>query len=206
MKIEFYFDFGSPNSYLSHLIIPKIEQRQKVNFDYVPILLGGVFKLTGNKSPVESLIGIKNKGEYTEIETNRFLKKNKINNYKFNPDFPINTLALMRGATFAKGMPYYHRYVDCIYQNMWAKPKKLDELSIFETVLKEYNLPSAEILHGIQNKETKEALTNKTSEAVEKGVFGSPTFFVENEIFFGKDRLEEVEGEIKKRATEVAQV
>ena len=89
---------------------------------------------------------------------------------------------------------------------MWEKPKKLDELFVFETVLKEYNLPSEEIIHGIQNKETKEMLIDKTSEAVEKGVFGSPTFFVENEIFFGKDRLEEVELEIEKRATEVAQV
>ena len=89
---------------------------------------------------------------------------------------------------------------------MWEIPKKLDELFVFETVLKEYNLPSEEIIHGIQNKETKEMLIDKTSEAVEKGVFGSPTFFVENEIFFGKDRLEEVEREIEKRATEVAQV
>ena len=89
---------------------------------------------------------------------------------------------------------------------MWAKPKKLDELRVFETVLKEHNLPSEEIIYGIQKKETKEMLTDKTSEAVEKGVFGSPTFFVENEIFFGKDRLEEVESEIEKRATEVAQV
>ena len=89
---------------------------------------------------------------------------------------------------------------------MWEKPKKLDERLVFESVLKEYNLPSEEILHGIQNKETKEMLIDKTSEAVEKGVFGSPTFFVENEIFFGKDRLEEVELEIEKRATEVAQV
>ena len=88
---------------------------------------------------------------------------------------------------------------------MWEKPKKLDELFVFETVLKEYNLPSEEIIHGIKNKETKEMLIDKTSEAVEKGVFGSPTFFVENEIFFGKDRLEEVESEIEKRATEVAQ-
>ena len=206
MKIEFYFDFGSPNSYLSHLVIPKIEQRKKVKFDYIPILLGGVFKLTGNKSPAESLIGIKNKGEYAEIETNRFLKKNEINNYKFNPDFPINTLALMRGATFAKEKPYYHSYIKCIYQSMWEKPKKLDELSVFETVLKEYNLPSEEIIYGAQKKETKQMLIDKTSEAVEKGVFGSPTFFVENEIFFGKDRLEEVEREIEKRATEVAQV
>ena len=89
---------------------------------------------------------------------------------------------------------------------LWEKPKKLDDLIVFETVLKEYNLPSEEIIHGIQNKETKEMLIDKTSEAVEKGVFGSPTFFVENEIFFGKDRLEEVELEIEKRATEVAQV
>ena len=112
----------------------------------------------------------------------------------------------MRGATFAKEKPYYHSYIKCIYQSMWEKPKKLDEMVVFETVLKEYNLPSAEIIHGIQNKETKEMLIDKTSEAVEKGVFGSPTFFVENEIFFGKDRLEEVESEIEKRATEVAQV
>ena len=206
MKIEFYFDFGSPNAYLSHLLINKIEHRNKVKFDYVPILLGGIFKLTGNVSPAESLQGIRNKKEYEEIETNRFLKKNKIKNYKFNPDFPINTLALMRGATFAKEKPYYHSYIKCIYQSMWEKPKKLDEMFVFETVLKEYNLPSEEIIQGIQNKETKEMLIDKTSEAVEKGVFGSPTFFVENEIFFGKDRLEEVESEIEKRATEVAQV
>ncbi len=206
MKIEFYFDFGSPNSYLSHLVIPKIEQRNKVKFDYVPILLGGIFKLTGNVSPAESLKGIRNKREYAEIETNRFLKKNKIENYKFNPNFPINTLSLMRGAIYAMQKSYYNSYINCIFEHMWAKPKKLDELNEFEAVLKDHKLPFHEILEGIRDQKIKESLLNKTSLAVERGVFGSPTFFVENEIYFGKDRLEEVESVIKKRATGVAQV
>ena len=200
-QCKFYYDFGSPNSYLSHLIIPKIEKRNKISFDYIPILLGGIFKLTGNVSPFESLRGVKNKAEYLETETNRFLKKHRLTNYTFNPDFPLNTLNLMRGAVFAKSKPYYKEYVDAIFKSMWAIPKKVDEEEIFKTVLTEARLPMDDILQGVRDKNIKDVLIENTNAAVSNGVFGSPTFFVDNEMFFGKDRLWEVETEIKKRAT-----
>src|SRR5215471_1395072 len=101
-KVDFLFDFGSPNAYLSHLVIPEIEKRQGVKFDYVPVLLGGVFKLTGNRSPAETNAGIKNKPQYQQLETERFIRQHRITRYKFNPFFPVNTLALMRGAFAAR--------------------------------------------------------------------------------------------------------
>src|SRR5438128_5573041 len=97
-KIEFLFDFGSPNAYLSHLVIPAIEKRQGVKFDYLPVLLGGIFKLTNNRSPAESNAGIKNKPEYQRLETERFIRQHAITLFKPNPFFPVNTLATMRGA------------------------------------------------------------------------------------------------------------
>ena len=198
---QFFYDFGSPNAYLSHLIIPEIEKRNGIVFDYIPILLGGIFKLTGNTSPVESVKGIKNKAEYLELETNRFLEKHKITSYTFNPDFPLNTLLLMRGAVFAKSKPYYKEYVAAVYESIWAMPRKVDEEEVFKAVLNEAKLPKEDILKGLRDPRVKEILIENTQEAVCKGVFGSPTFFVETEMFFGKDKLEEVEKEIKKRAT-----
>ena len=109
MKAEFLFDFGSPNAYLSHLVIQKIEQRTGVKFEYIPVLLGGVFKATNNVSPAISLKGIKNKGEYQGIETQRFLKKHDISNYQRNPYFPVNTLQIMRGAIFAKQENFFQQ-------------------------------------------------------------------------------------------------
>lgn len=206
IKAKFFFDFGSPNSYLSHLVIPDIGKRNNVTFEYIPILLGGIFKLTGNTSPIESLKGIKNKPQYNEIETQRFLKKYSITEYNVNPYFPVNTLTLMRGAVFAQTTAYYKRYVNCIFKNMWARPKKLDDLTKLKECLYEEGLPVDEIIAGTQCQSVKDELIFNTTNAVEKGVFGSPTFFVDNEIFFGKDKLDDVELEIKKRATEVAQV
>ena len=111
-KVEFHFDFGSPNAYLAHLVIPDIERRTGATFDYVPVLLGGVFKLTGNRSPAESLAGIKNKPEYERLETERFLKRHGITSYRRNPFFPVNTLTLMRGAIAAQRLRVFERYVD----------------------------------------------------------------------------------------------
>jgi 2-hydroxychromene-2-carboxylate isomerase len=96
--VEFHFDFGSPNAYLAHLVIPDIERRTGTKFDYVPVLLGGVFKLTNNRSPAESLAGIRNKPEYERLETERFIKRLGITRYRRNPFFPVNTLTIMRGA------------------------------------------------------------------------------------------------------------
>src|SRR5271163_4697007 len=114
-QVEFHFDFGSPNAYLSHRVIPAIERRTSTKFAYVPVLLGGVFKLTGNRSPVEAFAGIKNKPEYERLETERFVKRHAIADHRRNPFFPVNTLALMRGAVAAQRLDVFERYVDEMY-------------------------------------------------------------------------------------------
>ena len=193
VKVEFHFDFGSPNAYLSHLVIPEIEKRTGVKFEYVPVLLGGVFKATNNRSPAESLQGIKNKPDYERLETTRFIRRHNITRYKSNPFFPVNTLMMMRGAIAAQSLNVFARYVDEMYRDMWAEPKKMDDPNIFRTALDEAGLKSAQILELIQTPRVKDQLIENTRSSVERGTFGSPTFYVGNEIFFGKDRLRDVE-------------
>ncbi len=193
VKVEFHFDFGSPNAYLSHLVIPEIEKRTGVKFEYVPVLLGGVFKATNNRSPAESLQGIKNKPDYERLETTRFIRRHNITRYKSNPFFPVNTLMMMRGAIAAQSLDVFARYVDEMYRNMWAEPKKMDDPNIFRAALDEAGLESARILELIQQPKVKDQLIENTRRSVERGTFGSPTFYVGNEIFFGKDRLRDVE-------------
>lgn len=192
-KVEFLFDFGSPNAYLSHLVIPAIEKRQGVTFDYVPVLLGGVFKLTNNRSPAESNAGIRNKPEYQSLETERFVRQHAITRYKMNPHFPVNTLAIMRGAVAARKLGIFERYVDEVYRHMWAEPKKLDDPAVLRAALLESNLPADRLFELVQTQEVKDELMAETKRAVERGTFGSPTFFVDGEIYFGKDRLRDVE-------------
>ena len=202
MKIEFHFDFGSPNAYLSHLAIPEIEKRLGIEFEYVPILLGGVFKLTNNASPAETLSGIRNKVEYQEIETVRFLKKHKITKFKKNPFFPVNTLKLMRGAVSLLDKDNYSYYVDQIFAHMWAEPKKMDDEAVFRKALTSSGIPADKILENIMQPEIKSRLLQLTSQSVEKGTFGSPTFFLDEEIFFGKDKLIDLEDAIDRKIRE----
>jgi 2-hydroxychromene-2-carboxylate isomerase len=193
VPVEFHFDFGSPNAYLSHLVIPEIEQRTSVEFAYVPVLLGGVFKLTNNRSPAESLAGIKNKPEYERLEMERFLRRHGITRFRFNPFFPVNTLTPMRGAVAARSLGVFDRYVDEVYRHMWADPKKMDDPSVFRAALDESGLEAERILALVETREIKDQLLENTRRSVERGTFGSPTFFVGDEMFFGKDRLREVE-------------
>ena len=192
-KVEFLFDFGSPNAYLSHLVIPEIEKRQQVKFDYVPILLGGVFKLTNNRSPAESNAGIKNKSEYQHLEIDRFVRRHGITRYQFNPFFPVNTLMIMRAAVAARTLGIFERYVDEIFRHMWGDPKKLDDPAVLRAALVESGLPAERLFELVQTPAVKEALLAETQRAVDRGTFGSPTFFVDGEIYFGKDRLRDVE-------------
>ena len=193
VKVEFHFDFGSPNAYLSHLVIPEIEKRTGVKFEYVPVLLGGVFKMTNNRSPAQSLVGIKNKPEYERLEMQRFIKRHGITRFQSNPFFPVNTLMMMRGAIAARSLAVFERYADEMFRNMWADPKKMDDPGIFRSALDEAGLPAAKILELIETKPVKDQLIENTNRSVERGAFGSPTFCVGNEIFFGKDRLRDVE-------------
>ena len=193
ITVEFHFDFGSPNAYLSHLVLPEIEKRTGVKFAYVPILLGGVFKLTNNRSPAESLVGIKNKPEYERLEMTRFIRRHGITRFRPNPFFPVNTLMLMRGAIAAQSLGVFERYVDEMYRHMWAEPKKLDDPHVLRAALEESELDSERFFALIQTPEVKDRLVENTRRSVERGTFGAPTFFVGEEIFFGKDRLRDVE-------------
>ena len=141
VSVEFLFDFGSPNAYLSHLVIPEIEARTGEKFTYVPVLLGGVFKATNNVSPAVSLQGIKNKGEYQGLEMRRFRKKHGITSYRANPHFPVNTLQIMRGAIVAQREGFFEEYVDEIYRHMWNEPKKMDDAEVIRAALVESGLP-----------------------------------------------------------------
>ena len=192
-KVEFLFDFGSPNAYLCHRVIPAIEQRQGVRFEYVPVLLGGIFKATNNRSPAEAFAGIRNKPAYHQLEMARFLRKHGIADYQRNPHFPVNTLVLMRGAFAARDLGVFERYVDEVFRHMWSAPKKMDDPAVLHAALVESGLPADRLLAMTQAQPVKDALIAETTRAVERGAFGSPTFFVDGEIWFGKDTLRDVE-------------
>jgi 2-hydroxychromene-2-carboxylate isomerase len=190
---QFMFDFGSPNAFLSHEAIPAIEQRTGAKFEYVPILLGGIFKATNNKSPAETLAGIRNKREFHALETDRFVKRFAVKPYVFNPFFPVNTLNLMRAAVAAQLEGVFEKYVDAAFHHMWGEPKKMDDPDVAIEALNASGLDGAKLLSRAQEPEVKARLIENTQAAVERGAFGSPTFFVGKEMFFGKEQLREVE-------------
>jgi len=190
---QFLFDFGSPNAFLSHEAIPAIEQRIGVRFDYVPVLLGGIFKATNNKSPAETLAGVKNKREFHAIETDRFVRRFHVRPYVWNPFFPVNTLNLMRAAVAAQLEGVLEAYIDAAFHHMWAEPKKMDDPEVALRALTGSGLDAAKLFARAQEPEVKARLIENTQNAVERGAFGSPTFFVGSEMFFGKEQLREVE-------------
>jgi 2-hydroxychromene-2-carboxylate isomerase len=196
LKVEYHFDFGSPNAYLAELVLPDIERRTGVKFDYVPVLLGGVYKATGNMSPADSLRGIKNKPEYNALETQRFLRRHNITKFEPNPFFPVNTLTLMRGAVAAQFEAVFESYFRAAYHHMWVEPKKMDDPVVFREAFLSSGLDIDRLIARTQQEDVKRKLIENTSDAVDRGSFGSPTFFVGNEIFFGKDSLRDVEDEV----------
>jgi 2-hydroxychromene-2-carboxylate isomerase len=195
-KVEFLFDFGSPNAYLSALVIPSIEKRTGVKFEYVPVLLGGIFKLTGNSSPADYLRGIKNKPEFNRLETERFVRRYGITTFKQNPFFPVITLMLMRGAIAAQLEGVFDQYFKAAYHHMWEEPKKMDDPKVLREALISSGLDADKLMARSQEPEVKNRLLELTQNAVDRGAFGSPSFFVGNELFFGKDQLRDVEEEI----------
>lgn len=199
MRAEFLFDFGSPNAFLAHKVIPSLEARTGVAFVYVPVLLGGIFKLTGNASPAVTLRGIRNKPEYEALEMRRFVARHDIRDYRPNPHFPVNTLQIMRGAIVARRDGLLARYVDAMFFHMWSEPKKLDDPEVLRSALAASGLDAEALLAATGEPEVKAELRASTESAVARGVFGAPSFFVEGELFFGKDRLDDVEREIRRR-------
>lgn len=201
VRVQFLFDFGSPNAYLADRVIPDIEKRTGTKFEYVPVLLGGIYKLTGNSSPADYLRNVKNKKEFNALEMERFIRRHGITTFRLNPFFPINTLQLMRGAIAAENEGIFWPYFRAVNHHMWEEPKKMDDAAVLVEALKSSGIDVDRILARSQDSTVKNRLMELTQTAVDRGAFGSPTFFVNNEMFFGKDQLRDVEDEILSQAS-----
>ena len=191
-NVEFLFDFGSPNAFLARRVIPEIERRTGAAFTPVPVLLGGIFKATGNQSPVQAYANIKNKLDYEMLEMERFRKRHGITDFRMNPFFPVNTLQLMRMAVAAENEGILPALMDAVSRHMWVEPKKMDDPATVKAALAESGLDPA-LVDRAQAPDVKAKLVANTESAVARGAFGIPTFFVDGAIFFGKDRLRDVE-------------
>ena len=196
LRVEFHYDFGSPNAYLSHRVLPGIAERTGVEIHYVPVLLGGIFKSTNNRSPMEQFADVLNKQEYQAKETLRFLMRHDITELVRNPHFPVNTISMMRGAVFAQGKEWEAQYIDALFKAMWERGLNMADPEQIGSVLTEAGLPVAEILAAISHPDVKQELIDNTANSVARGNFGSPSFFVNEELFFGKDKLRDLEEEI----------
>lgn len=194
----FYFDFGSPNAYLAHRVIPEVEARVGKRFTYVPVLLGGLFKLTGNQAPMIAFANIPAKLAYERREIERFIAKHRLTRFAMNPHFPVNTLALMRGAVAAEAEGVLAPYVEAMFVGMWERGLKLDDPAVLGQAIAEAGLPAERLFALAQSPEIKDRLAANTQAAYEKGAFGIPSFLVGEELYFGKDRLRDVEEAIAK--------
>lgn len=192
----FWFDFGSPNSWFAHQLVPGIEARTGARFRYVPVLLGGIFKATGNQPPFMANANIPAKADYMAHEMQRFQRRHGLQRFTMNPHFPLNTLSLMRTACAAEAEGLLAPYVDSLFRYMWEEPRKLDDPAVLAATLAEAGLPAERLLALSQEPAIKEKLLANTQGAVEKGVFGIPSFLVGDQLFFGKDSLHDVEAEL----------
>lgn len=187
-SVDFYFDYGSPTSYLAYTQMPALAKRTGAKVNYLPILLGGVFQATGNRSPVE----VPAKGKWMQADLEQFAARYEVP-YQWNPHFPINTLALMRGATYAAREGFLIPYSDAMYKAVWAEGRNMNDPTVVGQVLQAAGIDAQKLMTGIQDPSIKDALKAATQRAVERGLFGAPTFFVGERMHFGQDRLPYVE-------------
>ncbi|MBN8938488.1 MAG: 2-hydroxychromene-2-carboxylate isomerase [Rhizobiales bacterium] len=198
--VDFIFDFGSPNAYLAWQMLPAIAARHGASVRLIPCLLGGIFKATNNQSPVQAFGPIKGKLAYEMLETRRFVARHGLTRFRLNPHFPVNTLLIMRGLVAAEMAGTAEPYVQAVLAAMWETGEKMDDPAVVLRVLDAAGLDGAALLAKTQDGEVKASLVANTEAAVARGVFGIPTFFVGDEMFFGKDRLGQVEEELAKAA------
>ena len=190
-RFEFLFDFGGPNSYLAHKMLPEICTLTGAEVTYVPILLGGLFKLTNNQAPLMRYAETPAKRNYEMLEFDRFVKANTLP-FKMNPHFPINSLHLMRGAVAAQHLGCFMPYVEAIMAAMWEKGANTGDPAIVQDVLDKAGIDGAALIAMSDDPEVKAELATNTEKAAARGAFGVPTFFVGDEMFWGKERLAQV--------------
>jgi 2-hydroxychromene-2-carboxylate isomerase len=198
-SVDFIFDFGSPNAYLAWKVLPGIAARHGATVNLLPCLLGGIFKATGNQAPAIAFNGVKGKMDYEMLEMRRFIAAHDLAAFRFNPHFPVNTLLLMRGMIAAQRMGVGEAYLDAMLKGMWEDGLKLDDPEVFVATADAAGLDGAALLAATADPEVKAGLMANTEAAVASGTFGIPTFFVGDEMFFGKERLGQVEAELTQK-------
>ena len=187
-SVEFFYDFGSPATYLAHTQMPALAERTGASVRYRPMLLGGVFKATGNQSPIT----IPAKGKWLGVDLERYARRYGVA-FEFPKAFPVNTLQLMRGAVVAEEDDHLAPYTEAVFRAMWSDGKDMTEPSVIAGVLSAAGLDAGHVFERVQEQDIKQKLIAYTEEAVKRGAFGAPTFFVGEDMFWGQDRLDFVE-------------
>jgi 2-hydroxychromene-2-carboxylate isomerase len=198
--LEFLFDFASPNGYLAYRALPPILARTDARLEITPVLLGGLFKATGNQAPMLAFANVKGKLDYDGLEIRRFIAKHGLTNFRINPHFPVITLMLMRGFVAARALGKGDEYLEMGLRGLWEEGLKLDDADVLARRIEAAGLDAKRVLEDAQRPDIKQSLVHSTARAAERGAFGVPTFFVGEEMFFGKERLGQVEEELLKVA------
>ena len=191
--IDFIFDFASPNGYFAHRALKGVADRTGARVNLIPCLLGGIFKATGNQAPFVAYGGVKGKMDYEMLEIRRFVDRHSLTAFRMNPHFPVNSLTAMRGLCAVGPGPEFDRYVEAVSAGFWERGLAMGDAGVLSSVLNEAGLDGEAILARAQTDAVKAMLAANTEAAVARGVFGVPTFFVGGEMFFGKERLDQLE-------------
>ena len=204
MTPEFHFDVVSPNAYLVHRVLPAIEGRTGVVFDYVPVSLGGIMRLTNNRPPLLAFADVKGKTDYIRLEVRRFIARHRLTKFAFNPHFPLDTTAVMRGALIAKAEGRLASYAEAMLAAMWEDKAKLDDPAVVAGIVTGLGFDARAFAASADAPAVHAALAANTQASVTRGTFGVPTFFVGDEIYFGKDALGDLEQEIVRASAPTA--
>jgi 2-hydroxychromene-2-carboxylate isomerase len=191
--VTFYYDYGSPNAYMAHRVVPSVAARTGAHFVYVPILLGGLFKLTNNQAPMATFANVKGKVENMRREIARFIERHRLTKFRMNPHFPVITTQAMRGAVAAHEEGIGSAYDEALFAAMWEDGQKCDDPAVLGEVLTRAGLPAEHLLGRTAEQPIKNKLIANTQAACDAGAFGSPTFVVDGDVYFGKEKLREIE-------------
>jgi 2-hydroxychromene-2-carboxylate isomerase len=198
-KLDFYYDFGSPNAYFAWKALQAVSERTGLEIIMHPVLIGGIFKSTGNQPPWQAFGNVPSKMKYMQLEIQRFIKDHKLTDFKFNSAFPVNTLLPMRGAIAAQQAGVHEAYYPAVFKAIWEDDRNISQPDILANVLDEAGLDGAALTEATQTPEVKQGLMDATQACVDRGAFGLPTFFLGEDMYFGKDRVWQIEKAISQK-------
>lgn len=192
-SLDFYYDFGSPNAYFAWKALQGVSERTGLEVTMHPVLIGGIFKLTNNQPPWQAFGNVPSKMKYMQLEIQRFIKDHNLAAFKFNSAFPVNTLLAMRAAIAAQKAGVHDVYYPAAFKAIWEDDKNISQPDVLAEVLNEAGLDGSSLVEATQIPAIKQGLMEATQACVDRGVFGLPTFFLGDDIYFGKDRVWQIE-------------